>query len=450
MENIESKECYLGLPDIGIPAEVLFHPELSEVEKLLFGFLRNLSVRKEGCTASNAFLAGLIRRKGQTVSNAVAKLKQWHFILAEYERTDSGNLIRRIFINPKYPQIYRELVVEANEKLNVGVLTNLYPSISRLIYPITRLISPYKSVNNKIDIEDDIKEHSPVSKTIPENAYSDHPLSSNKHTEENSPDQTETNPFLKVEPVAPSSNNGLPKAYLILAQRLYDAVYARIKVKHSPRKISAWAKSIQRLVEQDEVDLVRIRKALRWYSVHMRENQYVPDIQSGEALREKFGRLEAAMERHKTSSGETTYLPQLLPTFARDEEWMQTIFPDKDGQFYSALLAGKKHICSWYAEAQKPRRPTQEELTASLESRGKVYDGDRLWVVWVQVIPSGPRLVEKYAKWLLQQQDDWLTTPISPKMFDPEYSLFKQFLDWDQHSVGGVNFLTGGFYERLR
>ena len=46
MEQAENKECYLGLPDIGIPAEVLFHPELSEVEKLIFGFLRNLSIRR--------------------------------------------------------------------------------------------------------------------------------------------------------------------------------------------------------------------------------------------------------------------------------------------------------------------------------------------------------------------------------------------------------------------
>ena len=32
-----------GLPSIGIPAEILFHPELSNTEKILFGFIRNLA-----------------------------------------------------------------------------------------------------------------------------------------------------------------------------------------------------------------------------------------------------------------------------------------------------------------------------------------------------------------------------------------------------------------------
>jgi len=100
------------LPDIGIPAEVLFHPELSHTEKILFGFLRNLSQSEKGCWASNKWLGGLIGVKGQTITNGIAKLRNWQYILVEYERTSDGRNVRRVFINPDYPRIYRDLVME--------------------------------------------------------------------------------------------------------------------------------------------------------------------------------------------------------------------------------------------------------------------------------------------------------------------------------------------------
>ena len=102
-----------GLPDISIPAEILFHPELSHTEKILFGFLRNLSQSEKGCCACNKWLGGLIGVKGQTVSNGITKLKNWEYILVEYKRTPDGRNVRRVSINPDYPRItYKDLVKE--------------------------------------------------------------------------------------------------------------------------------------------------------------------------------------------------------------------------------------------------------------------------------------------------------------------------------------------------
>ena len=44
----KTKTNFFGLPDIGIPSEVLFHPELTNTEKMLFGYLRNLSQTEKG------------------------------------------------------------------------------------------------------------------------------------------------------------------------------------------------------------------------------------------------------------------------------------------------------------------------------------------------------------------------------------------------------------------
>ncbi|OPZ79395.1 MAG: hypothetical protein BWY78_00069 [Alphaproteobacteria bacterium ADurb.Bin438] len=64
---------------------------------------------------------------------------------------------------------------------------------------------------------------------------------------------------------------------------------------------SSWSKHIKLLVERDNVDIERINKALLWYKSNI-GNEYVPVIQSGSSLREKFSNLEQAMSRDKTTS----------------------------------------------------------------------------------------------------------------------------------------------------
>jgi hypothetical protein len=150
--NPVSRETHpIGLPSIGIPAEVLFHPDLTTTEKILFGFIRNLAQSKRGCWASNRWLGGLIGVGGQTISNAVARLKQYHYIFVEYETVQNNGLtknVRRIFINPKYPMLYRKMVEEGHEILEGGILENLYPHIRKFI-------PPYKKILSKDDIEEE-------------------------------------------------------------------------------------------------------------------------------------------------------------------------------------------------------------------------------------------------------------------------------------------------------
>ena len=159
MEEYEKKQ-EVGMPSIGIPAEVLFNPYLTYLEKILFGFIRNLAQTKNGCWASNRYLGILLHVGEQTISNSVAKLKTFKYIRTIYERTEedqkyaNNQRTRKIFINEEYPKIYRELVEEAHEvyiKNNGAVLENLYTTIKNII-------SLYKISYNKEDIKNDIKE----------------------------------------------------------------------------------------------------------------------------------------------------------------------------------------------------------------------------------------------------------------------------------------------------
>jgi len=153
MERTTPPKQQFGLPDIGIPAEILFHPKLTNTEKMLYGFIRNLAHSEKGCYASNNWLSGLLGVKSQTVSNGLANLRKWEIILIEYIKCD-GKDERRIYLNPEYPQIYNQMLTEEGyKKINIALLKNLYT-------PIKKFIHPYKKFNSPLNIKKDIKDDS--------------------------------------------------------------------------------------------------------------------------------------------------------------------------------------------------------------------------------------------------------------------------------------------------
>ncbi len=183
MERTEypnKRKVTLGLPDIGIPSEVLFHPNLTCTEKILFGFLRNLAQGKDGCWASNRYLGDLLGVGAQTVSNAINNLKKYKFIRI-YNEQKGQKTIRRIFINPEYPVIYYDLMEEIQTQLkngsfklknnsdvlggdhnglseNVnpdGTIDSNDPYKKNYIPPIKKFIPPYKKIYTKYDNEYD-------------------------------------------------------------------------------------------------------------------------------------------------------------------------------------------------------------------------------------------------------------------------------------------------------
>lgn len=89
---------------------------------------------------------------------------------------------------------------------------------------------------------------------------------------------------------------------IILAQRLSQIIQSKKKINHSPSQVGKWAKDIQYILSTTLGDLSpekaykRVEKALHWYRSHF-GLQFIPVIESGSSLREKFLRLEAAMER---------------------------------------------------------------------------------------------------------------------------------------------------------
>ena len=87
--------------------------------------------------------------------------------------------------------------------------------------------------------------------------------------------------------------------YYPIIEKLGNIITSKKRINIDGRKKSSWANSVRQLCENDGVEPARIETALDWYERHHMD-EYVPVIESGKSLREKFLKLEAAIERSKT------------------------------------------------------------------------------------------------------------------------------------------------------
>lgn len=116
----------------------------------------------------------------------------------------------------------------------------------------------------------------------------------------------------KEDSVPPSSKDKI-KEYIPLAKQLSEIIVSKKNIKITQIKIQTWANDIRKLIETDEVSYSRVRKALNFYSDAI-GGKYIPVIESGSSLREKFIRLENAMENDgykKTDKNESSYVESI-------------------------------------------------------------------------------------------------------------------------------------------
>lgn len=113
------------------------------------------------------------------------------------------------------------------------------------------------------------------------------------------------------------------KKYLPIAETLAKIILTKKNMKYTSIQISHWTNDIRQLVENNQVSIVRINAALSWYGKNI-GGEYIPVIESGYSLKNKFTKLEDAMERKSFSSNKPDY----------KIEYGKKFFLDKDGQYY--------------------------------------------------------------------------------------------------------------------
>jgi len=406
-----------GLPNIVIPAEVLFHPDLTSREKILFGFINNLAYSEQGCWASNKYLGGLIGVRPDTTSTAIAKLAELEFIFLEYQtRHSDGMTVRKIHTNKEYPVLYAEMLQEKMEEISkpkiqtkIGRPKKPSDKIQKGVWqnPKGDMVNPKRgigfgqnNIDNKLDKDIDNKYLSRDLKA---------PESEN---EKNKPSAKERN-----------------KDFLPLAKELSEIICTQKNMKHTSSQINSWANEIRILIESNGVTRERVQAALDWYRDNI-GGEYIPVIESGHSLRSKFIRLEDAMKRekkekpakHTKSNGkkppakiiqENIEPPKTLnKEFAADRLYRKGYKPAKSllndsNNGYSADLA--QNIVETYNHIEH----SQEKAMKRDPSAGGF-------------LPPALDLIEDYIEWV--EENNWISDR-SPNLFTHQHALFKKFID---------------------
>jgi hypothetical protein len=86
--------------------------------------------------------------------------------------------------------------------------------------------------------------------------------------------------------------------YLPLAKELSRIVSDTKHIEHTKTQLHQWTNDIRQLIENNKVSEERIKAGLQYLKEHAGE-QYCPVIESGAALKKKFGSLEGQMKKPK-------------------------------------------------------------------------------------------------------------------------------------------------------
>lgn len=115
--------------------------------------------------------------------------------------------------------------------------------------------------------------------------------------------------------------------YVPMAEILSKIISYKKHIKHSPDQIKSWAYSILQMIEDQEIAPKRIKTVLDWYSKNI-GLPYVPVVESGMSLKDKFVRLEDAMERGNSNWGKGSKPLEKV-------EYGETWYLSSDGEYHN-------------------------------------------------------------------------------------------------------------------
>lgn len=111
-EDPKEEKNEFGLAGVYLPSEILFNFNLTNTDKILFGFIRNLSTSNKGCTASNRYLGNMLKVTPQTISDSVRNLKENKYLKVKFSEKNKGTFEqqRHIYVDENYIKNYRPLI----------------------------------------------------------------------------------------------------------------------------------------------------------------------------------------------------------------------------------------------------------------------------------------------------------------------------------------------------
>lgn len=212
-------------------------------------------------------------------------------------------------------------------------------------------------------------------------------------------------------------------SYIPLAARLADIIKTHKRIIAPPQRIRQWANAIRKLVEQDGVDQCRIEAALDWYSEAI-GGQYIPVIESGQSLREKFSRLEDAMKRAGVTPNQDC-APKDSETSIRDQVKARLQHPTLVKAFMRSCVSAGVGIFSHGRQNGQVDRGLVVQGLLHLYDQIEAAQRKNLTPELRLLLPGSFDLIAAYIAWI--EDNDWINYPLSLKMLDTKHSLFDRF-----------------------
>lgn len=242
---------------IWIPIEIMnlfTSKQIGSLEVLLVGTIYCLSASNgKGCWASNSYLAKQLGKTPEWIKQVIRKLRKMGVLQTIGSIKKGGRNYRLI-------RTYWDLPIKKLDGVEKPPPTGVE------IHPGTQGIIP--SPNSIVDRKN--RRMSAVASDMPTDPFLASPL-----LQEN---KTEPKEFDKD-----------------IARELWTIVLST-GCRNPKSKVEEWAYHIRLLRKKDNVPKKLIREAIEWYSIHTGQN-FVPEIMSGKALRDKWDKLVMAMKR---------------------------------------------------------------------------------------------------------------------------------------------------------
>ncbi len=271
-----------------IPNELLRNPNISHKAKSILCLLLS---NREGWTSYIETIKKFSKEGDEAIRSGLSELEEHGYLL-------------RVRYRDKQTKVWRGSFWAYTDIPNNFNMEGQIETVNEMGYEVAFGTENPQVENPDVDIleVEDQRLKIPIYKNTNNNKINiylsdpDFPqMESNKKVKLNesnsSPKKTEEPPQKKP-PI--KERNG---QYLPIAKRLAEIVKTSKNIKTPPEKLHAWTDPIRRLIESEEVDPVRIDTVLDWYADNI-GGPYIPVIESGHSLRDKFIRLETAMKNN--------------------------------------------------------------------------------------------------------------------------------------------------------
>lgn len=221
------------------------------------------------------------------------------------------------------------------------------------------------------------------------------------------------------------------------AQKLASSIQS-VRQVNSNSNIRSWSNSFKLLHEKDEIPISKIHKVLNWYCSIIKKGdlitsneKYIPIAYTGQTFREKFLRIEDAMNRiiNKEPVKETINLSnQEKDMINHLKKIWQPIGLNESSitPLYLAIKKWKKNIYTSMEKVKKENEPiNSSEGKVILNGKKSSYHYTAKMIIEVLL----PEYYEGYFKWIIEQIEQWEGWEGELNYFYPKGRHFKRFVE---------------------